>query len=55
MLLTVKRRVAVAIVQDMSLEAFIASQPTADLDGKWGKGILRPEQFLKIVYTDLSR
>ena len=55
MLLTVKRRVEEAIVQDMSLEAFIASQPTADLDGKWSKGILRPEQFLKIVYTDLSR
>lgn len=55
MLLTVKRRVEEAIALGMSLEALIASQPTADLDEKWGKGFLRPEQFLKIVYTDLSR
>ena len=55
MLVTVRERVKAAIAQEASMEDFIASKPTADLDSTWGKGFLSPEQFLQIVYTDLSR
>lgn len=55
MLTTVRDRVQAAIDEGMSMEDFIASEPTADLDADWGKGFLKPEQFLQIVYTDLAR
>ncbi len=55
MLETVKMRVETAIAKGSSKEEFINSKPTADLDETWGKGLLKPEQFLDIVYTDLSR
>jgi len=55
MLIAVRDRTQAAIQQGQSLEAFIASNPTADLDPVWGKGFLSPAQFLTIVYKDLSR
>ena len=55
MLETVRDRVQDAIAKGISKEDFIASKPTADYDSTWGKGFLTPEQFLNIVYTDLSR
>lgn len=55
MLITVRERVKAAITQGISMEDFIASKPTADLDSSWGKGFFSPEQFLQIVYTDLAR
>ena len=54
MLETVRNRVKNAINQGVSLEDFLKSRPTADLDPTWGKGFVTPEQFLTIVYTDLS-
>ncbi|NES23931.1 MAG: MBL fold metallo-hydrolase [Symploca sp. SIO3E6] len=54
-LVTVRDQVKAAIAQSISLEDFIASKPTKDFDATWGKGFLTPEQFLTIVYTDLSR
>ncbi len=55
MLKMVKERVEKAIANSISKEDFIKSKPTADLDQTWGKGFLKPEQFLDIVYSDLSR
>ncbi|MDY7014752.1 MAG: MBL fold metallo-hydrolase [Cyanobacteriota bacterium] len=55
MLKTVRDRVKAAIEQGMSMEEFIASEPTADFDPVWGQGFLNPEQFLQIVYGDLAR
>ncbi|NEP13857.1 MAG: MBL fold metallo-hydrolase [Symploca sp. SIO2C1] len=55
MLVLVRDRVKIAIANGISMEDFIASKPTADIDSSWGKGFLSPEQFLQIVYTDLSR
>ena len=55
MLVAVRDRTQAAIRQGQSLEAFLASKPTAaDLDPIWGKGFLSPEKFLTIVYTDLA-
>ncbi|MDY6938981.1 MAG: MBL fold metallo-hydrolase [Cyanobacteriota bacterium] len=55
MLVTVRDRVSEAIAAGMSVDEFIASNPTADLDEVWGNGFLSPEQFLRIVYEDLSQ
>ncbi len=54
-LVAVRDRVSQAIAQGISVEDFIASNPTADFDSTWGNGFLTPEQFLRIVYADLSR
>ena len=54
MLVAVRDRTQAAIDQGMSLENFVASNPTADYDATWGKGFLSPKQFLTIVYTHLS-
>lgn len=55
LLVTVRDRVTKAIAKGISVEDFIASKPTADFDSTWGNGFLSPEQFLRIVYTDLSQ
>lgn len=54
MLIAVRGRTMAAIAMGMSLEEFIASNPTAELDEAWGNGFLTPEQFQTIVYSDLS-
>lgn len=54
MLITVRDRVKAAIAKGMTVEEFIATDPTADLDAKWGEGFLKPEQFQQIVYSDLK-
>lgn len=55
LLITVRDRVAQAIAEGISVEDFVASNPTAEFDETWGNGFLNPEQFLRIVYADLSR
>lgn len=54
MLVAVRDRTQGAISQGLSVDDFIASNPTADLDTTWGNGFLKPEQFLRIIYQDLS-
>lgn len=54
MLVAVRERTQAAIDQGLSVEEFIASNPTTDLDTIWGNGFLKSEQFLRIVYDDLS-
>ncbi len=54
MLIDVKQRTENAIAQGLTLEEFIASNPTADYDATWGKGFLKPAEFLTIVYQNLA-
>ncbi len=54
MLGNVRVRTERAIAQGLTLEEFLASDPTADYDDAWGQGFLTPEQFLTIVYQDLA-
>ena len=54
MLVDVRDRASEAIDEGMTLEEFLASDPTADLDEAWGGGFMDPEAFQTIVYTDLS-
>ena len=53
MLIAVRDRITREIKAGKPLDAVIASQPTHDLDPAWGKGFLKPEQFVKIVYDSL--
>ena len=53
MLVDVRVIVESAIANNLSLEEFLASNPTADYDPTWGQGFLSPEQFQTIVYTSL--
>ena len=54
MLMDVKTTAEEAIAQGLTLEEFIASDPTAEYDDTWGQGFLTPEQFQTIVYQSLA-
>lgn len=55
MLVDVKTKTEKAIAKGTTLEEFIASKPTAKYDAAWGKGFLKPSQFLTIVYNSLAK
>ncbi len=53
-LVTARDRVAAAIAEGKSMEEVVASRPLAEFDATWGSGFIKPEDFLKIVYTSLA-
>jgi cyclase len=53
MLVVIRDRIASEIKAGKTLDEVIASKPTRDFDPIWGKGFLKPEQFVKIVYGSL--
>ncbi len=53
MLVAVKDKVAREIKRGKTLEAAVAARPTSDFDSAWGKGFLKPDQFVTIVYSSL--
>lgn len=55
MLVNVRIRTQAAIDKGLTLEQFLASNPTADYDKAWGGGFLKPKQFLTIVYQSLAQ
>lgn len=54
MLSTVRGRLKAAIQRGDSLAKIQSDKPTADLDAVWGKGFLKPEQFVAIVHASLQ-
>jgi cyclase len=54
MLATVRQRVGRLVAQGRTLQQVIAARPLQDLDAHWGKGFLKPEQFLTLVYGSLA-
>lgn len=50
MLTTVHARISKLKAGGKSLEQVVAAKPTADLDGQWGKGFLKPDQWVAIIY-----
>jgi cyclase len=54
-LVTVRDRARAAIAAGTEVEAFVAADPLADLNEKWGGGFMKPDVFLRIIYADLSR
>jgi hypothetical protein len=55
MMVTVRDRITRLVRQGRSLSQVTAAKPLADLDAQWGKGFLKPEMFLSIVYESLSQ
>ena len=53
MLTTVANRIEKLKIAGQSLEQVIAQKPTADLDAAWGKGNLKPDMFVTVVYNTL--
>ncbi len=49
MLSTVYDRISKLLDEGKSVEEIVALKPTADLDARWGKGFLKPDQWVKIV------
>jgi glyoxylase-like metal-dependent hydrolase (beta-lactamase superfamily II) len=50
MLETVRQKVAAMKKQGKTLDETVASKPTADLDAKWGGGIMNGDAFTGLVY-----
>jgi cyclase len=53
MLVTVRDRVQKLKSTGRTVEEVIATNPTADLDPMWGKGLVQPNDFLTMVYNSL--
>ncbi len=55
MLLVVRDNVKKLVDAGKSEAEVIAARPTASLDARWGNGFLKPDKFVKIVYSDLAK
>ncbi len=54
MLRTISDRVARLVAQRRTLAQVVAAKPSADFDGKWGNGFMKPNPFITSVYTSLA-
>ena len=55
MLAGARERVMRHVAAGASLQRVLAAKPTAEYDSIWGKGFFKPDQFVEVLYTDLSR
>jgi len=55
MIATIAQRVEDMLRAGKTLPEIIAAQPTRDFDEAWGKGFLKPERFVEVVYLNLTR
>jgi len=55
MLVEARGRISDALSEGVSLETLVDRRALSDLDGRWGRSFVRPEDFLRTVYTSLSR
>ena len=55
MLKTARERMAGLIAEGKSLDEIIELKPNADYDAELGNGFINPEQFLRILHSDLAR
>ena len=55
MLKTVSDRVRRMVINGKSRDEVIAARPTSDLDGKWGGGFMKPDQWVGIVYDGMTK
>ena len=55
MLSSARAAVLPHITRGASLQQVIAAKPTAELDATWGKGLFNGDQFVEMLYSDLSR
>jgi cyclase len=50
MLVTIRDRIAPMVKAGRTLAEVKAAAPTKDLDAAWGKGFLKPDQFIEIIF-----
>ena len=55
MLATVHKRMKKLIQEGKPIDEIIAAKPTADLDAKWGRGFLKPDVWVRIVYSVMKK
>jgi len=55
MLIGVRDAVQRQVARKKSLEQVLAANPTAPWDDKWGRGFMKPKDFVGIVYESLSK
>jgi glyoxylase-like metal-dependent hydrolase (beta-lactamase superfamily II) len=55
MLRTVHDRVQELIADGKSRDEVVAARPTRDLDADWGRGFMKPDQWVGIVYDSMAR
>ncbi len=55
MLISLRDKVSKHISEGKTLKEIQASKTTQEFDEKWGHGFLTPDQFVQILYKDLSR
>jgi len=53
MLTAVREGVALQIEAGKTLDEILASKTTREFDAVWGKGFMKPEQFVEIIYNSL--
>ena len=55
MLAKVSAKISAMAKAKKTLAQVIAAKPTKEYDYAWGKGFLKPEQFVEIVYTSVAK
>ncbi len=55
MMATLRDRIKKQIAEGKTLQQVVESKPSADFDAKWGKGFMKPEQFVALAYASLTR
>lgn len=55
MLVRISAKVEAMVKAKKTLAQVIAAKPTREFDEAWGKGFLKPEQFVEIVYTSAMK
>jgi glyoxylase-like metal-dependent hydrolase (beta-lactamase superfamily II) len=55
MLSTVHKRMEKMIKEGKGIDEIVAAKPTADYDEKWGGGFLKPDYWVKIVYSVMKK
>ena len=55
MLAGVAERIGKLVAEGRKAEDIVAANPTAEFDGKWGAGFMKPPRFVQMVVMDLQR
>lgn len=55
MLATIRDRVNGQVMAGANLEKILASKPTAEFDAVWGRGFVKPDDFVRFAYLNAAR
>jgi cyclase len=55
MLVKISARIRDQLRAKRTLEQVQASKPTAEFDGVWGKGFLKPDKFVEMLYRNMEK